>query len=144
MKNWIVIGTVVFVLFSCTSNTIFKKPDGLISEETMADIISDIEIAIIAEHKKNLDGKYNIDYMPLVYEKYGVDSLQFANSSFYYNTDIDEYKKILALARTKLAEKKKVVDAEMKVLDSLKMEKQKRDNPIIKDSLPAKPLTPVQ
>ncbi len=136
MKNCIVIGTLVLLLFSCTSNTIFKKPDNLISEDMMADIMVDMEIAIIAEHKSNKYKKHNVDYMPLIYQKYGIDSTQFANSSFYYNTNIDVYKDILSKAKAKMQAKKTEIDQEIQVRDSIAFKKKEDDHPIItKDSL---------
>ena len=40
-------------MFSCTSNTILKKPDNLIPEDQMVDLITDLLIAKEAKAVKN-------------------------------------------------------------------------------------------
>lgn len=112
--------TLLFLLvISCTSNTIYKKPANLISEEQMVDLIFDIQLANGARNIKNKDGKRLIEYMPLVYEKYGIDSAQFAQSNFYYSTKIDDYTKLLKKVQTRLAKMEKEYDAKVQLNDSL-------------------------
>ncbi|PCI06773.1 MAG: hypothetical protein COB73_09440 [Flavobacteriaceae bacterium] len=126
----------IFV-FSCTSNTIFEKPKNLIPKDSMIDLLVDMQLAVGARSGKNLDGKYGLDYMPLVYEKYRIDSARFTESSFYYSTDIDHYTKILKTVKARL--KKMNADNELIVeeLDSIKKAKNPKQKiiPLKNDSI---------
>jgi hypothetical protein len=43
---------------------------------------------------KNIHLEKNRNYMSLVYEKYGIDSVQFAESNLYYTSHVQEYEDI--------------------------------------------------
>jgi hypothetical protein len=69
-----------------------------------------------------------------VYEKYGIDSLQFIKSNEYYAHDIDRYQDIYAGVKKRLNEEKakfkKLNEEEKKdkkIQDSLRRDKNKRD-----------------
>jgi len=115
----------IFV-FSCTSNTIYKKPDDLISEDLMVDLILDIQIANEAKNNKNSQEKRILNYMPLVYKKYGIDSTRFARSNFYYTTDIDDYTKLLKRVQAKLELMEKEYEHLINVQDSLHPNKNRK------------------
>lgn len=85
---------IIITLFSCTSNTIFKKPEDLIEKELMVDLLTDLTIATTAKNEKNIYGKRNVDYTQLVFEKYGIDTARFKKSNFYYTSRIDDYQAI--------------------------------------------------
>jgi hypothetical protein len=71
----------IIVLFaSCTSNTIYKKPKDLIPEDQMVDLLVDLYIANAAYNSKTKKSLKKIDYLPLIYEKYHIDSLRFRKS----------------------------------------------------------------
>ncbi len=94
---------IILTLFvSCTSNTIYKKPDDLIPKDLMVDLLADMYIANAAKNVKTNFGERNIDYMPYVYEKYGVDSLRFHNSNVYYMSRLNDYEKIYQKVAAKL------------------------------------------
>jgi len=114
----------LFILIaSCTSNTIFKKPDDLIGKEEMVNLLTDMYIATAAKSSKNIHKDRNIDYTHLVFEKYGIDTGRFRRSNFYYTTKIDEYEAIY-----------KEVETNIKSLnDSYKFIKKEKDS-IRKDS----------
>ena len=82
------------ILAACTGKTIFKEPEDLIPKEQMIDIWTDLYLASAAKDTKTKSFEKNINYIPLVLEKYGIDSLQFSNSNFYYTTRIEEYEKM--------------------------------------------------
>lgn len=91
----------IFVI-ACTSNTIYKKPNNLIPRDQMIDLLVDMQIALGAKEAKNSDGNRMVEYMPLVYQKHGIDSAQFAESTFYYTTDIDKYHDIIKEVKNRL------------------------------------------
>ena len=114
----------VFVLASaCTSNTIYKKPDNLISKKVMADILTDMYLAEGARSVHNKELERLVDYMPLVYEKYKIDSVRFAESNFYYNTRIDDYEEILKTVDNRLKEMKIKYETISKKEDSIRLSK---------------------
>ena len=107
-------------LMACTSNTIIKKPDHLIPKNQMVDLLTDMLIAAGAENIKNVDLERNVNYFPLVFEKYGIDSTRFRESNYYYTSQIDEYEKILKEVDERLKTLKEKFDNEIKLKDSLK------------------------
>ena len=117
MKKIVVVFVLILVT-SCTSNTILEKPEDLIPKDTMAMLISDLFIAKSALGQKNMNNSRNINYMPLVYEKYKIDSVRFITSNFYYTSKLDEYDVIYQEINKMLTAKK----------DSI--EKKKNLNPI--------------
>ena len=84
-----------FFLWNCTSNTIIKKPKNLIPKEKMVDLLTDMLLASGAQKIKNDNLERNVNYFPLVFEKYHIDSTQFKESNYYYTSKIDDYNDIL-------------------------------------------------
>ncbi|PIE48928.1 MAG: hypothetical protein CSA39_05295 [Flavobacteriales bacterium] len=78
-------------LFACTSNTKFKKPDNLIDKDQMVAIWTDIYLANGAKSVRTKDSVNYLDYLPLVFEKYNIDSTRFSESNTYYTSTIEEY-----------------------------------------------------
>ncbi|NLP57243.1 DUF4296 domain-containing protein [Lutibacter sp. B1] len=111
----------LFIAFfvSCTSNTIIKKPDNLIPKKQMVDLLTDMYIAAGAENIKNLNLERNVNYFPLVFEKYNIDSTRFKESNYYYTSRIDDYDEILAKVEERLKALKKQYDDERKIQDSI-------------------------
>jgi hypothetical protein len=95
MNRIIVIFFLSLFFFSCTSNTILKKPKDLIPKEQMVDVITDLFIAIEAKGIKNENLERNVDYAPIIFEKYQIDSTRFMESNLYYTSKIDEFNDIL-------------------------------------------------
>ena len=108
------------LLINCTSNTIIKKPENLIPKNEMVDILTDMFLASGAENIKNIQLERNVNYFPIVYEKYHIDSTQFKESNFYYVSRIDDYEEILRKVDERLQELKKLNEAEISLLDSIK------------------------
>ena len=119
MKQFTTIILILIFIISCTSNTIYKKPENLISKDQMIDLLVDMQLALGARSVKNKDGDRKIEYMHLVYEKYGVDSTRFEESNFYYTTNIDDYNKILKKVKNRLDGMKKKFELEQVQKDSL-------------------------
>lgn len=107
------------MLVSCTSNTIIKKPDNLISKNKMVDLLTDIHIANAGENIKNIHLQRAVNYYPLVFAKYNIDSTQFKESNYYYTSRIDDYDEILARVEARLTALKDQYDLERKISDSI-------------------------
>lgn len=86
----------------------------------MVDLLTDMLIASGAENIKNENLERNVNYFPLVFEKYGIDSTQFKESNYYYTSRIDDYEKILKKVDERLKSIKKELDEKIKLQDSLK------------------------
>ena len=111
----------VFILFSCTSNTIFKKPENVIPKDTMVALLTDLYIAAAAKTEKNIHLEKKVNYLPLVYNIYKIDSVRFKESSFYYLSLVDEYEEMLQQVNDNLKKQKEVLESSLKKLsDSLK------------------------
>lgn len=116
--RYIIFLSVFFI--GCTSNTIIKKPDHLIPKNQMVDLLTDLFIASGAENIKNNDLQRNVNYYPLVFEKYGIDSTRFKESNYYYTSRIDDHEEILKKVDERLKALKKELDDKIQLQDSLK------------------------
>ena len=138
------------ILGSCTSNTIFEKPTDLIPKDTMSLLVQEMMIASSATYIKNKNMERNINYMPLVYERFQIDSVRFQTSNLYYMSKVDEYKLIFEDAKNSLKEQKAYFDNIKSAKDSLRLDSIKRNKDLkknidsvskalkLKDSIPIK------
>lgn len=81
-------------MVSCTSRTIYKKPDDLISKNQMINLWTDIYIAYGTRGIKNKKLEQKISYLPLVYNKYKIDSVRFMRSNIYYTSKVELYEEM--------------------------------------------------
>lgn len=129
-----------FFVLSCNTIDKPKKPDNLISKNKMIDIITDISLVNAAKgvDKRLLEQK-GINPESYIFNKYDIDSLQFALSSNYYAFDVKEYEDIYTRVHERLEKKKKeynkLEEKEKKVKDSIRKAKRK-----VKDSINGKKL----
>lgn len=131
MNKFFYILIVGFLFVNCTSNTILKKPENLIPKDQMVDILTDLFIASHAENTKNIDLQRKVNYYPLIYDKYGIDSSRFKESNHYYTSKIDEYEAIFNEIETRLKKLKTKLEEEKKIQDSIN----KIDNKTVKKVL---------
>ena len=84
-----------FVLFVGCQNAPIEKPDNLIDEDKMVDIMFDITVLEAMKSQTTLVLETNkINPNTYIYKKYNIDSLQFANSDKYYASDVKKYNEI--------------------------------------------------
>lgn len=131
MKKPIVFFVFIFLLLSCESNTIYKKPNDLIPKDTMVMLLKDLYLATASKGVSNVNMQRKISYTYLVYENYKIDSLRFKTSNLYYVSKVDEYKPIIDQV-LELLEKEKVAFEKIK----------KRKDSILNDSLRRKKTVP--
>ena len=117
-KHFYIVILCIF-LGACTSNTIIKKPKNLIPKDQMVDLLTDMYLANAGDNIKNIDLKRNINYFPIIFEKYQIDTTRFKESNYYYTSRIDDYDGILAKIDTRLKALKKQFEIENKLNDSL-------------------------
>ena len=106
-------------LYSCTSNTIIKKPDDIIPKEQMVDLLTDMFIAKGGDNIKNINLQRSVNYFPFVFEKYQIDTVRFKESNYYYTSRIDDYDDILGKVDVRLKALKKQYEDENDLNDSL-------------------------
>lgn len=94
------------ILLACQSKTNFEKPKDLIPPDKMEDLLFDIYLAIGAGGVENLEGEKGLNYMGLVYEKYQIDSVQFAASNLYYTSKVNDYDEILKGVKKRLEDRR--------------------------------------
>ena len=127
------------LLVSCTSNTIYKKPQNLIPKDSMVSLLTDMYIASSAKNQKNKFLKREKNYMFLVYEKYRIDSTRFDASNTYYTSKVDEYAEILKRVKRNIDLLDSLYRKKQEVQDSIKGIKKggklKRDTALDKELL---------
>lgn len=113
----------IFSVFASCQKSAIEKPDKLIEEDVMVNIIYDLAIleAIKSQNVTPLE-THNINPNDYIYKKYKIDSLQFAKNDKYYASDIKKYKSIYDRVSLKI-EQKLIVPATTKKAKSNSDEK---------------------
>ncbi len=91
------------LLLSCAEKQV-RRPENLIPKGRMVNILYDIAVldAIDGTYPKALE-RNGITVMAFVYEKYGIDSLQLAESDLYYASRPQEYEEIYQTLENRIA-----------------------------------------
>lgn len=108
-----------------------EKPKNLIPKKTMVNILIDARIigsATLINKQKML--KHGVKLDDYVFEKYGIDSLQFATSNAYYAYHINDYEEIYNTVTDSLEGLKKT-------LNELKLKEEKEEKKRVLDSIDA-------
>lgn len=126
-KNiWIICLSLLGSISSCQDIKTSEKPEDLIVESKMVDIISELAIFNSARNfsKTTLENT-GLKPKEYIYKKFGVDSLQFERSNNYYAENYIQYERIYDSVRNRLQVLKEKLDSirdlEIKVEDSLKL-----------------------
>lgn len=136
-------GSLVLIisLLSCNEN-LLEKPDNLIPEAKMVEVLKDLAI-VNAAKSTNLVVLHDNDIEPMAYvfKKHDIDSLQFVESDRYYASLPVEYERIYKKVESKLEKEVNVVEEAKRAKDSLiRIERENRSNKtnadIPTDSLP--------
>lgn len=133
MKKTSIFITLIVLIVSCTSNTIYEKPKNLIPKDTMVSLLTDMYIASSAKNHKNKFLKREKNYVFLVYDKYKIDSTRFDISNAYYTSKIDEYSDILKLVKKRIDSLFDTYEEEYVLQDSIKQ--LKKDSLLLKKRL---------
>ena len=112
---------------SCNKNT-YEAPENLIEEDQMVEVLSEFMLLNAAKgiNKKILE-KHIADPTQYIFDKYGIDSTQLANSNTYYAHNSEAYASIYERLKKKLESEKKVlqdfVAEEKRIRDSIRKTK---------------------
>lgn len=124
---------VLFLVSACAEKVI-EAPENLIPKDKMADILHDL--AVFNATKTTVENKFNnsgIDIMQFLYDKYGIDSVQFSQSDLYYASIPLEYQTLYETVKKKLDDQAKIMEDTAKA----KNESVRKANEAKKDSIEA-------
>jgi hypothetical protein len=112
----------IVVLFACCQNVERpEKPDNLIAEDELKDILYDVSLVNAArDFSRGQLSNAGIKPDTFIYEKYNIDSLQFASSVAYYSVYFNRYLKIWEDVNTRLELKRDEVDSLIQRTDSIR------------------------
>src|SRR5690625_1071613 len=121
-------------LMACQDIDKPKKPKKLIPKEEMTEILMELYLANAARsvNVKTMEAS-EVRVDSLIFEKFGIDSLQFAENDAYYAADLNSYQEMFTVIEERLNRQEKILDS------LLLQEKDKNHKPgsgSEKDSLP--------
>ena len=121
------------VFSACQSVEETKKPDNLIAEDKMVEVLTEISIMTSARNfnKRKFEAT-GIKPEEYIYEKFGIDSLQFERSNAFYAANYMQYENIYRQVKENLQGMKDKLDSirevERKVNDSILAAKEGLDS----------------
>jgi hypothetical protein len=118
------------VLFNaCGKKSDIPKPDKLIEKEVMENILYDLALLqAIKNYQPQKLKEHSIDHKTYIYQKYKIDSLQFAQNNKYYAADMEEYRLMFQNVSDRIKKEKDLNDTLLNRENKVKSKK-------IKDSL---------
>lgn len=149
-----IVSGIILLLFlgSCHEVIRPEKPKNLIAKDTMVQILAEAYLGNSARSitNKTLREK-GIQIDSIIYSRFGVDSLQFAESNSYYASQVNDYIDLMRGVEALLKQQKKVVDsiyeiekeAQLNRKDSIKKSGLINKAEVKKDTLKAQLLEPV-
>jgi hypothetical protein len=106
MKSFYWIFIVLVISISCNNQPI-EKPDNLIDEQKMTNILYDLTVLDAMKSQSPFDSvTQSIRPKEYIYKKYKIDSLQFVLSNQYYISQIETYKKMYESINERLQKEK--------------------------------------
>lgn len=129
--KWMLICAVFLV--SCQNVEEIKRPDNLIPEQKMVEVLTDLSIVYSAKnYNKKILEETGLPLDSYLYEKHQIDSLQLAQSTEYYAKNYLKFEEIYNQVRSNLAKMKTdlevIRDEEQRVKDSILALKVKTDS----------------
>ncbi|OUR98304.1 hypothetical protein A9Q86_14735 [Flavobacteriales bacterium 33_180_T64] len=134
MRSFVIL-LIVISFIGCNSFNKPEKPENLISKDKMVDIMYEVFILNAAKgaNKSKLENKgiYPQDY---IFEKYKIDSLQFAMSNEYYGFYVEDYESIIGEVEKRIEKDK---DKYQELIDEAAKERTRKKDSIkqLSDSL---------
>ncbi|SKB54529.1 protein of unknown function [Salegentibacter holothuriorum] len=95
LKKIILLFSIAVAFIACQDIENSEKPENLIPEEKMVDIITEISLLQSARNfSKRIYESTGIKGQEYVFEKYNIDSIQFKRSNDYYADNYETYQRI--------------------------------------------------
>ena len=131
MKKFILSLILLCLLLSCNDIDRPSKPKNLISESKMVDIITDMSLLNAAKGvDKDILVENGIVPLNFIYEKYQIDSLQFAESNNFYAYNVNKYEAIYSKVKERLENEKELI--------KVQQEEKKKEQDSIRDARKAR------
>ena len=123
MKKVLGVLTAFILLASCQDIDRTPKPDNLIPEDKMVEVLTELSILHGARsYNKSLMEAKGINAYPYLTNKFGIDSVQLVQSNNYYAQNYKEYERIYDRVKERL-------EILMEQYDSIReLEEEKRDS----------------
>lgn len=135
--------TIPLLLLGCQNVEKAPKPENLIGEEKMVDVLIDLlKVDATISYSSGLFEKREVEAKDLIFEKYKIDSLQLAESSAYYSENFKENQRIYDSVQARLKRERARLDSlSDQKNDSLQKERKEKTSQISleTDSLDLKP-----
>lgn len=110
MEKKILVLMVLMLVIGC-NNLPLDKPDNLIEEEKMTNILYDLTLLDAVKSQNPYDSvSQSIKPRAFIYKKYSIDSLQFVTSNQFYISQISTYKKMYDEINQRLQKEKSAND----------------------------------
>ncbi|HEY9184791.1 MAG TPA: DUF4296 domain-containing protein [Salegentibacter sp.] len=124
MKKGLYLLIFLMAFSACQSVEETKKPDDLIAEDKMVEVLTEISIMTSARNfNKRKFESLGIKPENYIYEKFGIDSLQFERSNAFYAANYMQYENIYRQVKENLQGMKDEMDSlrevERKLNDSI-------------------------
>lgn len=119
--------SILCCVFACNEKVI-EPPADLIAKDKMLDILYDLAIINSAKGiNSSILEQNGIDPMGYIYEKYGIDSVQFVKSDVYYASVPEQYEELYQELASRIKKDRENLEAAKKSKqDSLKKSKEKK------------------
>ena len=113
---------IVVIFFGCNKDSQkITAPENLISQKKMIDVIYEMTLISVSKGVNRRVLEYNgVVPEKYIFNKYNIDSLQFALSNEFYSNDLDKYLEIYNSVKEKLQQNKQIA------LDSIEVYKKDR------------------
>lgn len=103
MRSAVAIVSFLILMVSCQNVDRMKKPKNLIPQDKMVDVLVEVSLLQAARnYNKVMLEEKGINPERYIWDKYDIDSLQFATSSQYYAQNYRQYEWIYDQAKEKL------------------------------------------
>lgn len=112
MKKIITFLLIVIIGSACTNKAETPKPNKPIDKAVMENILYDLALLqALKSYSPEKLTKNNINSKTYIYQKYKIDSTQFADNNKYFATDVEAYKIMFDNVAARLEKEKKEIDA---------------------------------
>lgn len=108
MKKWVLFTG--FLMAACSGTV--EKPENLISEKVMVEVFYDLALIDAMRSQQPARVNYAPNVRTYIYEKYNIDSLQFAQSNRYYAADVTQYRNMVQEVAQRLRDQQNTLEEE--------------------------------
>lgn len=118
LKRLSIYTSIILLVSGCYNFKSPEKPKNLIPKDEMVKVLIDVNLLKTATIKyANTTSQKNINPQEYIFDKYGIDSIQFASSNNYYSYYLDEYELIYVKVKDSLEKLLKYYE-DLEVLES--------------------------